>query len=343
MSTETTTVEQTSESTGGDGFTAEERSYFESRGEKFALTDPESTPAEAAKPAVEQTETAAPADEDVPDGTITLDEAGLKRDKRTGRFVPHGAFHKERENRKAAETQLAQLREERARINERLSILTQAFNQGDATPQQAAPAEEAVPDPETDIFGYVRHAGKEIAALKAQLAETKKATVERLDATEAGNAYVNDAIAFSREKTDFPSAYQHLVKALSAELEFMGVTDEKQRMAEIARLEREQVAIARQRGERPAERIYKLAAMRGYTAAPAQKAVEPGAAKPALAENLERVERGQNAARSLSSAGGGAPAQLTAEAMLNMSDAEFAAALSKMGGNANQALRKLLG
>ena len=134
----------------------------------------------------------------------------------------------------------------------------------------------------------------------------------------------------------------------------MGVTDPRERMAEIARLEREQVAIARKAGRRPAQHIYELAKLRGWStpAATGNPALQPKGGDPvsqpapandAAAAELARIERGQNAARSLSSAGGGAPAALTAEAMANMNEAEFSALLSKTAGNPNAALRKLLG
>lgn len=346
MSTEGT-IETTA---SADDFTPEERAYFETRGEAGLPTESGAAaqaPAEQLEAKAEDT-----GSDDDPDGTISIDENGMRRDRKTGRFVPHGAFHKEREARKSAETELAELRVREARVNERLAILSQAFEQQEAPATKPTTQPEGPPpDPEQDIFGYVKWLGERNKALEAQLTETRTTTERTVGDMEMATAYRNDAMAFARETADFGEAYNHLVKAIDAELALMGVADPKQRMAEIARLEREQVALARKAGRRPAQHIYELAKVRGWapkpaTAAPAEQVQppsQPAPANDAAAAELARLERGQNAARSLSSAGGGAPAALTAEAIASMSEAEFSALLAKSGGNHNAALRKLLG
>lgn len=355
MNTETQTAhaDQSVATTGGDEFTAEERAYFESRGEKGLPGD--AAAADPAPKATTEKPVASATDGDDPEGTISIDENGAHRDKRTGRFVPHGAFHKEREGRKAAETRASEQAIELARTKERLDILAKALEGGDVTkPAQASTAQGQDDDPEPDIEkDFVAHAkwqARELARLRKSLTESQSSLSAKLTETEMGNAYRSDAIAFMREKADFRDAYNHLVKVLDAELAHRGVDDPAKRLAEIARLEREEVAFATKRGLRPAEHIYKLAGLRGWTppktdaaAASAQPSGEQKAANSAAADELTRLEKGQNAARSLSSAGGSAPAPLTGEAIASMSDAEFDALLRKSGPNPNAALRKLLG
>src|SRR5690606_37012108 len=76
---------------------------------------------------------------------------GEKQDDRRQRTVPHGAFHEERERRKAAENELTQIRERTARLEERWKMMLQ---RAQLQPQHQKEAEP--PDPETDIFGYAR-------------------------------------------------------------------------------------------------------------------------------------------------------------------------------------------
>lgn len=333
-----------------EALTAEETAFLNGSGD-LPITDPE-TPTTETAPAA--TADAAPKDDkpqgqdgDDPEGTIVIDETGRAKDRRTGRYVPVGALHKERETRKALASENEGLKTTLARVNERLSILSQAFQPADAGPtEQAKPP----PKPEEDIFGYAKYLGDQLTALQSKYDTDIKTQGQRIDASEAANAYVADARSFAQSKPDFGDAYKHLVESLDRELQFRGWDNRQQRLAEIARLEREEVAAARKVGRRPAEWIYSIAQMRGYQAksnsgeaGKAETQVEQKPATSAADDKLAQIERGQNAARSLSAAGGNAPAELTAEALANMSEAEFSAVLAKMGGTPNAALRKLLG
>ncbi len=74
-----------------------------------------------------------------------------------GKFVRHGAFHQERERRKAVEKERDELRERFARGDERLRLLTEAMQRAPAPAAPAAPETPAEPpkkiDPNEDIFG----------------------------------------------------------------------------------------------------------------------------------------------------------------------------------------------
>jgi len=348
MGTETLTTQNEAPSTGADEFTADERAYFDSRGEKGLAVETEApAKTEIAKaPDAKATEV-----NDDPDGTISIDEKGLQRDAKTGRFVPHGAFHKEREARKAAETTASAQAIELARTKERLALLAEAMNAepaAKATETKAAD-DDPMPDFKTDVLGFLEWQNRKIARLEKNITEGTTQTRAQIDDMQTGNAYRSDAVAFAREQKDFAGAYNHLVNVMGQELELLGVADPKDRMATIAKLEREQVAIARRLGRRPAEHIYKLALTRGWKA-PADSKTEGGEAEgeqkkatDAAAEELARLEKGRNAAMSLSGAGGSAPTQLTADAIASMNEHEFKALLDKTGGSRKAAMRKLLG
>ena len=88
-----------------------------------------STTAPAPAAAPEGTAAPAPAGEAAAPGEVVDPDAEDADDpeKNRGRFVRHGAFHKEREARKAAQRDLAALQERFARGDERLRILSEAM------------------------------------------------------------------------------------------------------------------------------------------------------------------------------------------------------------------------
>lgn len=343
MSTETQTQPQTTEapaSAESDSMSADEARYFDTRGEAGPVStpDPAPAPAQTQAPAttIEQ-----PASDD--DGAIEIDAEGRVRDARTGKFVPHRAFHAERERRKSAEQEASKYRTDATRLSTQLEILSQALQAPQPAQQPAAPADaDPMPDPQNDIFGYVAWQQRELQRLKGQLDERTRGVTERLESREVAEHYRADANAFARETPDFGTAYMHLVKTVDAELQFRGVADPGQRQAMIAQMEREEVAKARAAGKRPAEWIYNVSKFRGYSpavntpVAPAQAASQPAPANAPVASRLDAVERGQQVATSLLNAPGGAPNDLTAESLARMSDTEFAAI-------PKEKLRRLLG
>lgn len=345
--TETTTTTATPEAPAfnpvfGEGLSAAEQAYFESGGEKTDGLAPTETNG-AASVAEAQTEggaatqsapDAAPttaATEDEP-GAIEISSDGKLRDTKTGRFVPHQAFHAEREKRKGAEGELAQVREKFARADERLAVLNEALrgNVPAATAQQA----EQVPDPEKDIFAHNRYLEKQLADLKAQVSTTKQETQAKLASSELRQHYEADVSRFKSEQPAFEAAKAFLTAGRHKELEALGVSDEKQRQQMIDRQEAEIAVGAYRQKQRAPEVIYKLAVARGFT--PVAPEVKPSAA----AERLDTIAKGQAAAASLTSASGGPSTGLTAESVANMNEAEFDALVRKVGSQA--ALMKML-
>lgn len=339
--------QQSTETASPDALTAEESAYMDAYRSgadptpTASETKPAATPAPAkTEPASEQTS----GDGEI-DNELVVDESGNIRDKKTGRWVPQQALHAERTKRRSIESELAEKTTALARLDERVSILSKALGGG----EQAEKAEAPPPNPETDILGYLKFLGEKVGSIEKRSTQEIEQTKARIDETETASAYRNDAIAFARERPDFGDAYSHLVKQIDAELAFRGVADPKERMATIARMERAEVAEARKMGKRPAEWMYHLAQSRGWSP-PSKGAQTAAKASPEktdatadAASKLETVQRGQSANLSLSTAGGGAAAPLTAETLANMSETDFEALLAKTGGRQNAALRKLLG
>jgi hypothetical protein len=370
----------TTTDTDSSGLTAAERAYFDSRGAKTDGLVPdepsggraageEQSGSPAAPPV--KADTAKPdagaANGKAPGADLDPDEEPLGEDgrpKNPGRFIRFGAFDKERKQRQELERALAAEREartkeqvERAKVAERLELLNAALQPQPGARTEEKPAEP--PDPEKDIFGYVKWQDQRLADLTKRLEDNAKQGQEQHKQTAAqlaeGNlrsAYAGDAQRFMASTPDFGAAYQHLLQSRDTELAMVGHTDPEQRRAMIVAEEREIAERFLRMGKSPAEAIYTLAKARGYApaAAPAPTAVaatpptaangngaapaapapaQTAAAAPSVTDEIARIKAGQDASKSLSQAGGTAGGTLSMEALASMPQSEFDAWMAK--------------
>lgn len=262
-----------------------------------------------------------------------------------GRFVPHQALHKERERRKATESELQQARDLATKANERIAVFTELL-QRSMTPEQQAQQqgeqEDVAPDPEKDIFAFVKWQSRQIEKLSTQLAERASKFDEHTADQQFRQSYYNDAIAFQQKTPDFRDAYSHLVRGRDAELQALGMDDPAARKAHIAKEEREIAEAARKTNRSPSAVLYELARARGYAPRPAQQPQQnqqqPNG-QPDHMRKIEQIANGQRVAGNpLSNAGGSSGEGLTAEAFLNMNEEEYAAAISRLSPAQRRAL-----
>jgi hypothetical protein len=329
----------------GESLTAAERAYFESGGEKTDGLAPSETngagPVGAAtntaeKPTAAEGTQADPAPQTGDDdpGAIEITAEGkVARDTKTGRFVPLAALHTERDKRKAIEGEFAQLREKHARADERLAVLSEALK-GNVPAEKATT--ETPPDPEKDVFGFMRWQQKQIAELTAKLDTTTKETQNKLASSTLRQHYEGDVVKFKSEQPQFDAAKSFLVASRHKELEALGVADAAERQQMIDRQEAEIAVSAYRNKQRAPEILYKLAVARGFTppaATATQQTTTPAA------EKLDAIAKGQAAAASLATAAGGPSGQLTMDEVANYTEAEFDALVRRVGGQA--ALRKM--
>lgn len=259
-------------------------------------------------------------DGDEVDGEISLDANGNARDLRTGKFVPKSAMLRYKDEAKSAKHEAQALRDNLIQTRERLAILTEATS----SEQMAhATQEEQPPDPETDIFGYAKWQAKQIEELKRQVVSQETATKEQFTAYRMQEAFKSDVSRFRSSEPNFDAAYQHLVQNRDAELQALGMSDERARREHLEREAASIVSDALRAGQSPAQRLFALAKARGFS----PKQDDP--AKTAQAQ-LDRIRNGQNAAQSLRGAGGGGAVgeQLTVQKLVSMSDDEYASVRS---------------
>lgn len=355
---------QTSETVDRDGFTAAEQAYFASQGQVTdGLADDAGSGSDATIPDPLVDAPKPDAGAAVVDKAITPDpdadpfdelEKGAKqtRDK-TGRVIPEANFRvvsekykstkAERDDLKkrldaaearanSAEGETVKERELRTRIDERLKL----FNEVIAPQADAQPQKPVRPNPEEDIFGYVKwledtHAS-ELAELKGQIGQTSQTIHDTTEETNLRTNYQADAQRFARDAPDFVEAYNHVNRVRDAMLESIGYADPNQRAAIRMNEEKELVATALKAGKSPAATIYGVAKSLGYVkaapvvpAAPAAPAAAAPAAGPSVTEEIDRIAKAQAASKSLSSGGGASVGPMTVEQLANMSDGDFEA------------------
>ena len=110
-----------------------------------------------------------------------------------------------------------------------------------------------------------------------------------------------------------------------------GIADPGERQQIIAHEAVDLAARAMNTGRNPAEIVHELARLRGFAAAPAA-AAQPAAAQPTAAQRVATIARGQQQAQTVGNMRGAAAPGLTAERLLEMSDAEFAKAIETAEG-----------
>ena len=334
--------------------TAGEKAYMESGGQDAsallaenpatpAPAIPETAPAPAALP-VPAPDAAAPAtpaadpielgEEEIPDAT-----GKAKR-----RVVDSRALKEERNRRKALEDELKSEREMRARVDERLKLLTDVVSQPETPPPPAAAeAPEAPIDPEQDIFGAYKQQQKRLEQLTATLeslqsgqAEMRQQTAEERQTAAMVSTYRQDAAAFGQKQPDFTQAYNFLLAKRGAQLKALGYGDDEVRTS----LYNEEMNLAQRAlamRQSPSAQIYALAESMGYqrAAAPAASAPAAPAAVPSapaaaptpaasVTAEIDRIRAGQASSRSLSTGGGAAGEEMSLEALSNMPMPEFA-------------------
>lgn len=277
-------------------FTPEEQAYIDSQGADEQVTE--------GKGAAE-TETASGSEQ------VQQDQGQEEADKKNS-MVPHAALHEQREKRKAAEKRASQLEIENARFRERFKVLEELNTKKPEEPK-------VVPRASEDIFGAVDHTAQSIEQLNKRLDQQEQQTREAAKHNQLVGAYRDDASRFEQTTPDFRDAYNHLLVSRVNELKALGFEDQAIRQS----LEAEEIQIAQfafQRGESPAETIYKLAQGRGYTKKPPAADV----AKKEAEAKLDTIERGQAQHKSLSAVGGSqGDADMTAERLLAMPLQDF--------------------
>lgn len=273
------------------------------------------------------------------------------------------------EQLKTRDGELTSEREKWARLDERMRLFREAMEQ----PEQQPPAEvKQKPDRESDPFGYMAWMEEQVEELRQSREQEKTQQQEQQAAVELTNTFRRDAATYAQTNPDFwesaggakDGAYHFLMRSRDAELQAAGYSDPNERMRIIALDERDIVARAlhaRQQNASapgPAEVLYKLAESRGYqkrqaapppTPAPANGAANGNGATrapatPSVTEQVQAIQRGQQASRSLSSAGGSPPPQgIDLGEVADMTETQYAQWLRDLSPKQRAEYRAMIG
>jgi hypothetical protein len=295
------------EKQGGDEFTAEEQAFFETGGEAEMPAE-QPAPENEEQPAVAETQEAG--------------EEEQERDEK-GRFVPHGAFHAERERRKELEGKFNDTLQKLAVLEERWKSIQQPAGEEKAE-------EDPEPDPNKDIFAHN-------AWLKRQFERERKANEEwrqgqqktqeqQQQDQQIATAWTRSVQQFQSKEPSFPQAAQFLVDMRTKQLAAFGYNEAQINQAIDAEV-KNATAWAVQQGKSPAEAVYEYAKASGFTP---QEKPQDGERATDLPDQLKKVEQAQRSARTIASGGGKANVDPDSpEAIASMSDKEFEAWIAK--------------
>ena len=224
--------------------------------------------------------------------------------------VPLAALHEERTRRKEMAQQIEQMRAQQAErdriIEQRLAALVQS--------QQPKP-----PEFDENPAEHLRHQLQTVQqsqqATAQQIEAWNQAQQRQAMEQQLAQQVVAQEAAFVQTAPDYNDAVKYLFQARVRELAVFGV-EQDQAMAKASEELRQHAFWAASRGQNPAEMAYRIAESRGYQ----RKAQVPGAA-----EKMQLQQKGVAASRSLGSGGSGG-GKVSVEALLAMTDDDFAAA-----------------
>lgn len=241
--------------------------------------------------------------------------------------VPHETFHAEREEHKKTKAELSELREFKAAMDERWRWVQAAQEQ-----QQQPAKDDTPPDPNVDVFAALKWTQDKLLKQEQSSNETRQQQEQRENEQrqeqQVWTYWQQDAANYTKENPDFGNAASWLSEYRDKQLSALSVADSRfsTPQARNAQIETELKGIiiqAAQQRKSPAQLVYEIAKGYGYAAKPAEP--EGG-----LNARIDQLEKAQTANRSVGAAPGSSGGdEMTAEALANMPEQEFAVWLSK--------------
>lgn len=246
-----------------------------------------------------------------------VSEAPEKEEHHEQKVVPLAALHEERSRRKELGERLRAAEEARAEMERRVEARLAALQQAMVPPPPAPPSFDE--DPARHLKAQLDALNEQQRFLTQQTEESRRAQAQAEQINQLAARVTTSEAEFVREAPDYQDAIRHLAELRIRELQTLGV-DEYSAKAQSARELQEFAFVNASQGKNPAQIAYQLAKVRGYTPANAVNAEQ----------KMAMQQKGAQASRSLGG-GGSKAAGLSAQALLSMSDDEFAEATK--GGN----------
>ncbi len=286
-----------------EALTPQEQQFFDTKGETApAVPAPEpSTPAAEPELRVE-----------VPDDVIIAAPEAPAQRQEEHKQVPLPVLLEERNKARQQREQFDQERirwaQDQAKLQERLDIIARSMQQR----QEPAPPQFDDDPIAATRYGF-EQSGKAMQSLEQQVADLKAEREQSARAQQLTHAAIAAETQFKQAAPDYDQAIEHLVKQRASELQALGY--QGQQILQVMQQERAAVLEQSLRsGRNPAETLYSLAKVRGYT----PKAVEPPAA-----QKMDTLEAGAKAASGIDNLTGGKPKTIGIQSLIEMDDDEF--------------------
>lgn len=260
-----------------------------------------------------------------------------------GKTVPLAALHESRTQTKALRDELKQSQDahkaEMAKAMDRFERAIAAF-----APKPPEPVVEKVPDFETDPAGWIAHTmkstGKELEDVRKELKtlqDDKAQKVEQDKQTSVIRGIMDYAVTkeneFKAANPDYDEASAFLINSRKEELADLGYP-EAQIMQMIQGEKLTIAAQAKEQGKNPAELVYNIAKRRGFQKKVPAAGDGNGQQPQDDKARIETVRKGTEHGTGLSGARGNAPSPLTAQRLLELSEADFDKAIQTPEGRA---------
>lgn len=233
------------------------------------------------------------------------------------------AMREERELRRQLQQELAEQREAARKMSEAVSKLVDPDSPSEQSPQIPSYDE----DPLGNLNAKLELANKKIESLSKADEQMMASQKQQQEFNDFMGKYRDQATQFASQTPDFVEAYAHLVKEVQADYMAQGLTAHE---AQQAALNMEIDIAKRQMGrnENPAKVLYDMAKRRGYQGQAAEKAPQPSGKKTPV--DLDRMERGVKASRSINSKGIDQNNRMTLEEISELDDDAFEDAWDKV-------------
>lgn len=229
---------------------------------------------------------------------VTQEEVKLEVEQPREKMVPHAALHQ-------ARMEIKEMKEWKAQQERILQEIQARMN-----PQAPPPEVDTQP---VDYFLYENQQIKQsVQQVQQQLQEKQNQENERAQDANIRRELANIEAEFVSKTPDYMESAAYLKQQVANDLYNRGVSQE-----DLGRAVDEQmkamVLQSANMGANPAEFAYNLAKSRGFKS------------KPSIdTSKIASIQKGQVAAKSLSSATGSSKGEITLEAMAEMSDADLA-------------------
>lgn len=226
-------------------------------------------------------------------------------------LIPKSRFNEVVSKQKAAEEELARIRDDKVRLETQLQMFTEMQK---AQQQQYQQPEPEIDPLDTDTYNYAK---KEIHDLRSEMQSMAKQMADQQMQAQMYNVASAQENNFSKEHPDFKDAIE-FVRNVEIDIAKSLIPNEQQATNMVDQKLRDTIAISINNGKNAAETLYNIAKKYGYQgkAAP-QQAKSTGA-------NLDAISKNMNNSRSIADVGNSAN-------LSNVVPTDILSALNKTG------------